>query len=171
VHSEICPGKRTYQEDNGDVEKEGNRSVGKEVEAPNAVDVVHANARHLGEDENQKVHKSAARGIVIERNHRVHLEVLSAKEALYHNQTSSFEEDAANLEQEADQDELDFAERRDDNTENDNGNVSEGFEIGLLHAERQARDQDGDRSGCLRLCQSLSLRCVALFGDVPLTSG
>lgn len=87
----------TYQEDNRHVEQEGDKGVRKEREDADAVDVGHAHARHLNEQSDHTVDNSTSRGVVVEGDKRVHLELGGAQHALDHDETQSLEDDTTAL--------------------------------------------------------------------------
>jgi hypothetical protein len=87
----------TYQEDDRHVEQEGNKGVGKEGEDADAVDVAHGHARDLNDQGDDAVDDSASRGVVVEGNERVHLELGGAQHALDHDEAQSLEDDTAAL--------------------------------------------------------------------------
>lgn len=140
----------TYQEHNRYIEQEGDKGVEEEDKEANAVDVSKSQARQLSEEQNKAVHNSTGRCIVVQRNKGVHLELIRAENALDHDKTNGFEDDTANLEQDAGQYELDLAKRGDDNTKDDEGNVSEGLEVYRADSETPAGKEDSNRSGGLR---------------------
>lgn len=67
-------------------------------------------ARKLGEDGHDPVHDSTNRGIVVQRDQRIHLEVWRAQDLLYHHQPGRLEHDAGDLIDEACQVEHDLTE-------------------------------------------------------------
>lgn len=87
----------TYQEDHRHVEQEGNKGVGKEGEDADAVDVAHAHARNLNEQGDDAVDDGTSRGVVVEGNKGVHLELGGAQHALDHDETQSLEDDTTAL--------------------------------------------------------------------------
>lgn len=89
--------KSTYQEDHRHVEQESDEGVRKECEDADAVDVGHAHAGDLNEQGDNAVDDSAGRGVVVEGNKRVHLELGGAQHTLDHNETQSLEDDTAAL--------------------------------------------------------------------------
>lgn len=88
----------TYQENDGDVQQEGDHSVGDQNPDTNAVDVVHGEVGDLQEKSNGTVHHSANRRKVVQGDHGVHLELSGAEQALHHNQTGSLEDNTTQLE-------------------------------------------------------------------------
>lgn len=87
----------TYQEDHRDVEQEGDEGVGKEREDADAVDIGHAHARDLNKQGDHAVDDSTSRGVVVEGNEGVHLELGGAQHALDHDETQSLEDDTTAL--------------------------------------------------------------------------
>jgi hypothetical protein len=86
--------KETYQEDDRHVQHEGAETVQEEVHTPDAVDIGHGDLGHLPEESDEEVHDGANRGEVVERNQRIHLELIRAQEALDHGKAESLEDDA-----------------------------------------------------------------------------
>lgn len=87
----------TYQEDHRHVEQEGNKGVRKKGEDADAVDIGHAHARGLNEQGDDAVDDGTSRGVVVEGNKGVHLELGRAQHALDHDETQSLEDDTAAL--------------------------------------------------------------------------
>lgn len=140
----------TYQEDHRDVKHKGNRGIGEEGEATDTVDVIHCQDRKLGEQANQAVHNRAGRRIVVKRDERIHLELGRTEQTLNHGQTDSLEDDTADLEEEADHDELDLANGGNDDTEDDEGHVAQGFHVRRVDAQGPCGDENSNRCGGLR---------------------
>lgn len=141
--------RRTYQEDNRDVEQERDTCVGEQGNQTNAVNVGHGQPRELSDEEDASVDGSTGRGVVVEGHEGVHLEVGAAEQALDHDQTDGLEDDTGDLEQEADHDELDLTEGRNHDTDDDEGHISERLEVNWLHAKAPGCEEDGD--GCSSL--------------------
>lgn len=114
------------------------------------VDLIERHLRNFPEERDHKVHDGAHGRKVVQRNQGVHLELGRAQEALHHGKTQRLEDDTANLVDETNQDELDLADRGDDNTNDDNRDVQEHLQVRLREAKRPASNQDGDGSGGLR---------------------
>ena len=86
---------------------------------------------------------------------------------MHHHQAGGLADDAAELVEETDHDELDLAIRSYDHTEDDEGDVAEGLEGWRGDAHGPGCDEHGDGSGCLcfasdgvpfsKLCHSSSL--------------
>jgi hypothetical protein len=70
---------------------------------------------------------------------------------LYQADSDGFESNSSHLIEESDQDEIDFTKGSKNDTNNDEGDVSELLEIWLFEAETPPSDKDGDR------CSSLSM--------------
>jgi hypothetical protein len=87
----------TYQEDNRHVQQEGNKSVGKECEDADAIDVAHGHAGRLNKHGDNTVDDSTSWGVVVERDQRVHLELGGAQHALDHDEAQSLENDTGAL--------------------------------------------------------------------------
>lgn len=137
----------TYQEDNRDVQQEGYAGVRKQGEVADLGDVIHSQARSLGEQEDDAVHESAGRGVVVKRDQGIHLELARAEQTLDHDETDGLEDDATNLVEEAGHVELDLAERSDHDTENDEGNIVERLHVRWGNSEAPSGEKDGNR-GC-----------------------
>lgn len=123
------------------------------------MDVAHCELGQLSEDQNEGVHNGAGRSVVVERDKGVHLELLGAQNALDHDQTGGLEDDTSYLEEEADHDKLKLSEGRNDNTEDDEGDISEDLEVHRCNAHAPSCEQDSDRGGSL--CE------LACNHDVP----
>lgn len=85
------------EEDDGDVEQEGDKGVGKQGEDSDAVDVGHAHAGNLNEQGDDAVDDGTSRGVVVEGDKGVHLELGGAQHALDHDKTQCLEDDTAAL--------------------------------------------------------------------------
>lgn len=109
----------TYQEHNRDIKAKGNHSVSQQCEDTNAVDMVHCHMRHLEEEGCDTVHDRTDGREIVKRHERVHFELSGAQKSLNHDQTDSLEDDATNLEQKADKDELYLSEGSDNDTDDD----------------------------------------------------
>ena len=140
---------RAYQEHNRDIEQEGNRGIGEQSEQTNAVHVSHGHSGQLGKKQNDTVDDGARRGVVVERDERVHLEVGAAEQALNHDQTDSLEDDTSALEEESNHDELDLAHGCDDDTNDDKGDVSKRLQVDRRDTETPSSEEDSDRHGSL----------------------
>lgn len=139
----------TYQEDDGDVEQEGAKTVEEEVQESDMVHLLHGDLGDLPEEADSQVHDRAHGGEIVQRDQRVHLELSRAEKTLNHGQTQSLEGNTGHLENEADQDELDLSERGDDNTNNDGGNIEEDSEVWLRDTKSPARQKHSDGSSSL----------------------
>ena len=137
------------QEDDRDVEQEGDERVGDKGKTTNAIDVLHSQHGELGEEQDAAVHAGASGRVVVERDERIHLELGRAKQALDHNQADSLKDDATDLEEEADHDELDLAHRSNDNADDNEGNVAEGLHVHRGNAHGPGCDEDSNRGGSL----------------------
>lgn len=135
----------THQEDNGDVEQESDQGVAKERESADAVDIGHGQAGEFAEQTDNTVHDGAGRGVVVQRNKRVHLELGGAEQTLDHDEAHGLENDTAGLVEETDHVELDFTERGNDDTDDDERDVAEGLHVRGRNTERPGSEQHGDR--------------------------
>lgn len=100
---------------------------------------------HLGKDTDDKVHDGTDGSKVEERDEGVHLVLGAAEQALHHEQTGRLEDDAAGLEEDADEDEVYLAKGGNNNTDHDDGDVEEDLEIGgrKAHCPRNKEHADG----------------------------
>jgi hypothetical protein len=96
------------------------------------------------------VHDGANGGVVVEGNERIHLELSARKKALNHGKTGSLADDAGHGEEESGEDELDLANRSNDDTDNDGSDISKGLERWRGDAEGPSCEQCSDRCGGLR---------------------
>jgi hypothetical protein len=139
----------TYQEHNGHVQEESDQSVQEEGEETNVIDLLHRHLGDLPENGDQEVHDGTHRGKVVERDQRVHLVLGRAQEPLDHGETHGLEDNTCDLQHETDHDELDLAERGNDDTDDDSGDVQEDLQARLADAHRPAAEQDSDGGGGL----------------------
>lgn len=139
----------TNQENDGDVEHEGAETVEEEGEEADMVNLSHGDLGELPDQRNHTVHDGADGGEVVERNQRVHLEVGRAQESLDHGKSESLEDDTGNLVDDTNNDEVDFAHRRNDDTDDNSGDVEELFQVWRRHTQSPAGNQDGDGGGGL----------------------
>lgn len=109
----------------------------------------HADLGDLPEQSNEAVHGSANGSKVVEGNKGVHLEVSRAQKALDHGQTKSLKQNTSHLEEEADENKVNFAKRSDNDADDNGGNVEELLEVGARDAEAPASEQDSDGGGGL----------------------
>jgi len=108
-----------YQEDDGKIQHESNTGIHEKSDKTEVIDLVHGHVRNLHEKSDSSVHKSADRRKVVERNHRVHLELGRGEQAFNHGETSSFEHDTHDGKDDTNENEFDLANRGNDDT-NDN---------------------------------------------------
>lgn len=138
-----------YQEDDRDIQEEGDETVQEQGEETDVVNLVHSDLGELPEQSNEEVHDSANWCKVIQRDQRVHLVLCRAQQTLNHGEADGFEDNARNLEHEADHDELDLADRCDDHTNDNRGDVQEHLQVRLRHSHTPAAEEHGDRRGSL----------------------
>lgn len=143
------PDERSYQEHNGSVQHESNQGVGDESHDTKRVNIVHRHARDIGEEGDNAVGDGAGGSIVVERDKRVHLELGRAEETLDHDQTEGLEDDTADLDDETKHVELDLTERGDHNTDDNDGDIAEGLEVGWGNAEGPGSQQGSNSIGGL----------------------
>lgn len=138
-----------YEKDRGDVEEERNQGVGQQNKRPDRIDITHRDTRALDKERNDSVCDSTCRRIIVQRDERVHLEVASAKQALNHDQAQRLGDDAADLEDEAPELELDLAKRGNHHAEDDNGHVAQDLHVWGRDAKGPGGEEDGDGCGGL----------------------
>lgn len=139
----------THQEDNGNVQHKSNHGVSQESNQPNVVDVAHGHLRHFEEESSDTVHDSANRSKVVQRDKRVHLELSRAQQALNHDQADSLEDDTTNLEQETQEDELDFTKGGNDDTDDNSRDVHEHLQVDRSNSQSPGSEEHSDRSRSL----------------------
>lgn len=113
-----------YQQDNGGVKKESNQCVGNESTDTETVDITHGETGSLNEESDDTVSHSAGRGVVVQRNQGIHLELCGAEQTLDHDKAECLEHDTGDLDEETDHLELDLAERSNDDTDNNERHVA-----------------------------------------------
>ena len=118
---------RTYQEHNRYVEQEGDHSIGDQGKQADTVDILHGHGGDLHYQSCHSVHEAADRGEVIERDQGIHLKLGRAEQPLHHHQPCSFEDNATGLVKEACQVELDLADGGNDDSYDDQSNVTESL--------------------------------------------
>ena len=136
---------RTYQEHDGNVEQEGAQAIEKEGEEADVVHVGHGAPWHFPRNGDDKVHGRADGRKVVQRDQGVHLVLGRAKQHLDHAQAQGLEDNAAQLEDDADDDELDLSHRGDDDAEDNDRHVQKHPEARLGNSKGPGGDQDGDR--------------------------
>lgn len=141
----------TYQENDGDVQQEGDHSIGDQNPDTHTIDMVHGEFRDLQEKSNGAIHDSANRRKVVQGDHGVHLELSGAEQALHHDQTGGLEDNTTQLEQETDHDELNLTKRSNDDTNDDDRNVHEGLVVDGSHAHAPGSKKDSNGSSGLQL--------------------
>ena len=124
VSAELARGRlldgQTYQKHNRHVEQESAGAVEEEGEQANVVNIVHAHPGGLPDEGHRAVDEGAHGGEVVEGDQGVHLELGGAQEALHHGESEGLKGDASDLVDDTDPDELDLAERGNDDTNDDN---------------------------------------------------
>lgn len=139
---------RAYQKNDRNVQAEGDQAVQEEGEEADIVDLSHRDLGNLPDKSHTQVHGSADRGEVVQRDQRVHLVLGRAQQTLDHGKAEGLEDDACNLVEEANKDELDLAERGNHDTDNDRRDVQEDLQAGLRHTQGPTGKEDcnGSRS-------------------------
>lgn len=79
--------------------------------------------RHFANKCDEEIHDGADRRIVVEADEGVHVESLTTKHDLDHNNANSFEGGASNLEEESCPGKLNLSKTRDSNTKDNNQDV------------------------------------------------
>lgn len=87
----------TYQQNNRGVKKESNQCVGNESSDTETVDITHGKTGSLSEKGDDTVSDGAGRGVVVERDQGVHLELSGTEQTLDHDKTKSLEDNTGNL--------------------------------------------------------------------------
>lgn len=139
----------TYQENNGDVQGECDHGVGKEWEIANVLNIGQGHLWNFDKESGDSVHDGASRSKVVERDERVHLELGRGQQALDHGKTDGLEHDSSNLEEETSENELDLSKGRDDNTNDDQGDISKSLEVWWSNAHSPSSEKDSDWGGGL----------------------
>lgn len=98
------------KENDRNVEEESDHGVGKKNPETDSVDLRHLDLWHFPEKSDQTVHDSADWSEVVKGDEWVHLVLGGGEESLDHDETDSLEHNTTSLEEETDQDELDFTE-------------------------------------------------------------
>lgn len=142
-------GNSAYQENDGNVEHEGAKTIEEKCKEADVVNFSHADLGYLPEQRNEAVHGSADGSKVVEGNKGVHFEVSRAQKTLDHGQTQSLEQNTSHLEEEADKNKVNFAKRSDDDADDNGGNIEELLEVGLRDTKTPAGEKDSDGSGGL----------------------
>ena len=127
------PGRLANKEDRRDIQRESHTRVQEQDREADPPDVFHGERRDLGDERNEEVHERADGSVVVEGDEGVHLggagELVAREEDLDHDEADGFGEDAADLVEETDKDELDLAEAGEGYTEDDDGYVNEDGEV------------------------------------------
>lgn len=145
----------TYQEDNRHVEHESAEAVKEESEETNMVNLCHGALGNLPGQGHSTVHDGANGGKVVEGNKRVHLEVGRAQQALNHGETQSLKDDASNLEEDTNCDEVNLSQGSNDDADNDGRDVEELLQVGSGYTKNPSRYEDSNRrSGLEHLDES-----------------
>lgn len=139
----------TYEENHGDIQHKGNDSVGHEGHQANVVDVAHGHLGDFKEKSGNTVHDSADGSKVVQRDEGVHLELSRAQQTLDHNQADGFKDDTTDLEHETNEDKLDFTKGRNDNADDNGGDVQENLEVDGSHSQSPSSQEHGNGCGGL----------------------
>lgn len=139
----------SYQKHNGGIQQESHQGIGNESHDTKRVNVVHSHTGDIGEKGNNAVGDGASGGIVVQRDKRVHLELGGAEKTLDHDQTESLEDDTANLDEETKHVELDLTKGGDHDTNDNDGDIAEGLEVGGGNPESPGGKQSNNSVGGL----------------------
>lgn len=104
----------------------------------------------LDHQRHAKIHDGADGSKVVQRDQRIHLVLGRAQQSLHHDQSNGLENNAATLEDETDENELDFPKGSDYDTEHDKGDVEEDFHVRWRNTETPCDEEDNDRHRSLR---------------------
>lgn len=161
--------KVTYKQNDRHVQHKGDKRIGNQGANAKVKDVGHVQTGHLDEEGKRAVGDGARGRVVVEGHDGVHLVIRVAQDALHHDQAERLEDDASNLDytmqvrmgvnsgtgggpsltNEADEIELELSKGSDDDTNDDEQNVTEDLEIGRRHSERPGDEKGDDRVGGL----------------------
>jgi hypothetical protein len=139
----------SYQKNNRGIKKESNQRVGNESHDTKRVNIVHSHAGDIGEESNDAVGDSAGGSVVVQGDEGVHLELGGAEQALDHDETQSLEDDATTLDEETKHVELDLAEGSDNDTNDNDGDIAKGLEVGRSNSKGPGGEESHDSVGSL----------------------
>jgi hypothetical protein len=139
----------THQEDAADVEHKGHHGVEQQQAVAGVGEVGRVEGVRLRPDGDDDVHDGADGGVVVEANERVHFLGVARQQDLDHDEAHGLEDDAADLEQEAGHAEVDLAEAGEGHAADDEQDVEEALERGLLDAPGPRGQEDGHGGGGL----------------------
>lgn len=136
------------QEHQGDVEHKCAEAVEEKGKEADVEDLGERHLGHLPDEGHGGVDDGAHGRKVVERDEGVHFEV-GGQQALDHGQARGLEHDTRDLNGEAGEDKVDLAVRRDDDAEDNDGDVDDLLRGGCGHAQGPAGEQDGHWRRCL----------------------
>jgi hypothetical protein len=139
----------THKEDDRNIEHEGAHTIQEEGEEADMVDLGHGDLGDFPGQGHHEVHGGAHRSEVVNRDQGVHLELGRAQKALDHGKTESLAGDTDKLVNDTNPDKLDLADRGNDNTNDNGGNIEEDLQVRLRHTKNPAGNENSDGSGSL----------------------
>lgn len=153
----------TYQENHRYVQGECDHGVGKEWEVANVLNVCHGHLWDLKQKSSDTVHDGASWCKVVKRDKRIHLEFGRRQQTLDHGETDGLEDDTGDLKEETSENELDLAKGSNDNTDDDQRDVSESLEVWWRNAHSPSSEKDSDWSSGLVVVRILQCSTFKLF--------
>jgi len=132
------------QEHNRHIQEECAACVGEEGPETNSVDLGHLYLGDFQEESNCEVHDAADWGKVVERDKGIHLELRSIKQPFNHADSDCLERNSSNLIQETGQDEVDFSERGQGDTDDNERDVSKLLEVDWMDLKDPASNKNSD---------------------------
>ena len=172
---------KTYEQNNGSVKKESNQCVGNESSDTETVDITHGKTGSLSKEGDDTVGDSAGRGVVVQRDQGIHLELGGAEQTLNHDKTEGLEDDTGNLDcmvvrtrmsnipnnishtEEADHLELDLAEGGNHNTDNNESHIAESLQVGRSDSESPGGQKGRNSVGGLKKQLGISIESSLEF--------
>ena len=142
-----------YQKHHRGIQQESDQSIGNESHDTKRINIGHSHTRNIGEKRDNTVGDGAGRGVIVQRDEGIHLELRRAEETLDHDQTQSLEYDTTHLNNEAKHVELDLTKGSNDHTNNNDGNISQGLEVGRRNSKGPSGKQGRNGIGGLHVCQ------------------
>ena len=165
IRSAAMEMRRAYQEHDRDVQKECYHSVGDQDAKTNPVDIAHMHGGHFDDERCDTIHDGADGCKVVQGHKRIHLELCGAEEALNKRQPNGLKDDTTSLVEESRQNKGDFTIGRNHDTNDDEGNIAEGFHAWRRNSKRPCRQKHGN--WCSGLEDVNDTDCVC-FGKVYL---
>lgn len=144
----------SYQEYDRNVQHECAHGIGQKGPESNIVEIAHGHGWNFPEKCDAEVHDGTNWSEIVEGYQWVHLELGRAEKSLDHDNSNSLEDDTSNLEQNTNDNKVNFSNGCDHNTDNNEGDVEEGFHVWFGNSKGPTGEQDCDRSGSLQLSVS-----------------